>query len=226
MNPSYRNILVFDTETTGLIQKNAPLEEYPYITQFSFIVYDIQNEMIRSSFNTYIKIPSNVIINDYVSQLTGVTNDICEERGIPITEALGIFYHTMSVCDCVIGHNIDFDIQMVNIEIVRNLHSLQHFPDIKNMFNTYRLFKLGIKTDCTMRMTINSCSLYRTNEKNQKYKKFPKLVETYYHLFNETPENLHNSMVDTLICLRCYLKIKFNIFIDNIRFNELINEFL
>jgi DNA polymerase III epsilon subunit-like protein len=226
MNPSYRNILVFDTETTGLIQKNAPLEEYPYITQFSFIVYDIQNEMIRSSFNTYIKIPSNVIINDYVSQLTGVTNDICEERGIPITEALGIFYHTMSVCDCVIGHNIDFDIQMVNIEIVRNLHSLQHFPDIKNIFNTYRLFKLGIKTDCTMRMTINSCSLYRTNEKNQKYKKFPKLVETYYHLFNETPENLHNSMVDTLICLRCYLKIKFNIFIDNIRFNELINEFL
>jgi DNA polymerase III epsilon subunit-like protein len=132
----------------------------------------------------------------------------------------------MSVCDCVIGHNIDFDIQMVNIEIVRNLHSLQHFPDIKNIFNTYRLFKLGIKTDCTMRMTINSCSLYRTNEKNQKYKKFPKLVETYYHLFNETPENLHNSMVDTLICLRCYLKIKFNIFIDNIRFNELINEFL
>ena len=222
----YRNILVFDTETTGLIQKNAPLEEFPYITQFSFMVYDVQNELIRSSFNTYIKLPHNVIISEFVSQLTGVTNEICDKQGIPITEALGIFYHTMNVCDCVVGHNIEFDIQMVNNEIVRNLHSLKQFPDIKNMFDKYRLMKLGIQTDCTMRMTVESCSLYRTTENNKKYKKFPKLVETYYHLFNETPENLHNSMVDTLVCLRCYLKIKFNIIIDNDRFNEFIHIFL
>jgi len=226
MTQPYKNIIVFDTETTGLIRKNVPLEEYPYITQFSFIVYDAQNEIIRSSFDTYIKLPSNVVIDDFVSKLTGITNEKCEKEGMPITEALGIFYHTMSVCDCVVGHNIDFDIQMVNVEITRNLHCLNHFSDIKHIFSKIRLYKLGIQTDCTMRMSIDSCSLYVTNEKNKKYKKFPKLSETYYHLFNEIPENLHNSMVDTLVCLRCYLKIKFNIFIDNVRFNELINEFL
>ena len=42
------------------------------------------------------------------------------------------------------------------------------------------------------------------------YKKFPKLSELYFCLFQSNPENLHNSLVDTLVCLRCFLKIKMN----------------
>jgi hypothetical protein len=40
-------------------------------------------------------------------------------------------------------------------------------------------------------------------------KKWPKLVELYSTLFvNEVLENAHNSMVDVLGCLRCYLKMR------------------
>jgi DNA polymerase-3 subunit alpha len=222
-----KNILVFDTETTGLIQnKNGPLSEYPYITQFSFMVYDAEKEKIRSSFNTYIKIPSSVIIPEIVTKLTGINNEKCEKQGIPITEALGIFYHAVNLCDCVIGHNIEFDIQMVNAEIIRNSKNLTLFPDIIDLFDENKIANKGIQIDCTMRMSIEMCNLFRTTEKNYKYKKFPKLSETYFHLFNEHPENLHNSIIDTLICLRCYLKIKYDIHISHSKFIELIQNYL
>jgi hypothetical protein len=42
----------------------------------------------------------------------------------------------------------------------------------------------------------------------RKYKKFPKLSELYNHLFGYVPENLHNALVDTIVCLRCFLKIR------------------
>ena len=42
-------------------------------------------------------------------------------------------------------------------------------------------------------------------------KKWPKLNELHNTLFpNEEVKGLHNSMVDVLACLRCYLKMRHN----------------
>jgi len=38
----------------------------------------------------------------------------------------------------------------------------------------------------------------------------PKLIELYRILFHETPDNLHNSMVDVLVCARCFLKVRYH----------------
>jgi hypothetical protein len=35
-------------------------------------------------------------------------------------------------------------------------------------------------------------------------------MELHKHLFGDVPKGLHNSMVDVLVCLRCYGKIKFD----------------
>ena len=44
------------------------------------------------------------------------------------------------------------------------------------------------------------------------YKKSPKLIELYKHLFdNKEVNGLHNSMTDVLVCLQCYLKMKHDI---------------
>jgi hypothetical protein len=50
---------------------------------------------------------------------------------------------------------------------------------------------------------------YSKDELRGSYMKFPTLCELYMHLFHKTPENLHNSMMDVLVCLRCYLKSNF-----------------
>lgn len=213
-----KHILIFDTETTGLIPKSKDLPN-PYITQLSFIVYDTQENRIRSTFDSYIQLPKGIQVPQIVTDLTGITNEKCE-TGIPIEQALSIFYHTMILCDCIIAHNIDFDIQMINIEVERNIGTLRFCSNIQNIFTGNR------NLDCTMRMSTEACSLYRTTDKNRTYKKFPKLAETYFHLFQKVPENLHNSMVDALVCLRCYLKMKFDVNIQDDDFNLLMEAHL
>lgn len=55
-----------------------------------------------------------------------------------------------------------------------------------------------------------------------KYKKWPTLLEFHKHLFNTAPENLHNSIVDVLVCLRCFLKSHKRIVIDDDEFAHII----
>ena len=55
------------------------------------------------------------------------------------------------------------------------------------------------------------CKLTRINYRNQVVSKFPKLIELYKKLFNEVPNNLHNSLNDVLVCFRCYFKMRYNL---------------
>jgi DNA polymerase III epsilon subunit-like protein len=219
-------LLIFDTETTGLFPKN-PAEEKPYITQLSFIVYDLSTESIRSSFNSYIRIPDEVEIPEIVTEITGITKYLCQENGIPIQEALAALYHASILCDTIIAHNIDFDIRIIKTEIERNLPSLKSYPEINHIFNLNRLAYYNIKLDCTMQLTVDACAILRTTDKNYTYKKYPKLKETYEFLFKRpTPDNLHNSMIDVIVCLRCYLKIKYEKEIPDEIFNLYLKRFL
>jgi hypothetical protein len=61
-----------------------------------------------------------------------------------------------------------------------------------------------------MKMSKELCNIERVNSRGP-YIKFPTLCELYEKLFHTKPENLHNSMMDVLVCLRCYLKMVHNI---------------
>ena len=56
------------------------------------------------------------------------------------------------------------------------------------------------------------CKLERLSKTNQVYYKNPKLSELYTLLFpNEPiPKDIHNSLVDVGLTLRCYLKYIYN----------------
>jgi len=205
---SYQNILVFDTETTGLIPKYSSDTNNPYITQLSFIIYNTETNSIRSTFNAYIKIPDEIEIPEIVTNITGITKKICQEKGISFQEAFAAFYYAILCSDCIVGHNIEFDVQMMYIEMERNKHSLRHYAELNILFHPERLARIKTDIKCTMRMTVAECALLRTTEKNYTYKKYPKLAETYEYLFQKTPENLHNSIIDVIVCLRCFLKIQ------------------
>lgn len=75
------------------------------------------------------------------------------------------------------------------------------------------------KTTSSASSSINSIIQYCNNVEYDKcnsptpkmYKKNPKLIELYKHLYpdNPIPENLHNSLVDTKVCMDCFLKMKY-----------------
>lgn len=205
--------LVFDVETSGLIPKGEPaLDICPYILQLSFVVFNTNTLTVEKQYNTYINIPSKVQIIPEIEKLTGITRAKCNS-GVVVTEALTELYNAYLKCDKIIAHNIDFDSKMVRIELARNSgRKTRHLCDLLNTG-----FELTNKKDryCTMTHSIELCSIVvdAIDRKGQpyQYKKFPRLSELHQKLFDTIPENLHDSMVDTMACLRCYMKMEHNI---------------
>lgn len=257
-------ILVFDVETTGLLPKvskvsKGPLDPTvpkepkepkepsdtcidlnPYIIQFSFILYNTLNRTIERKHDFYINPP--IDISEKITEITGITKDICIQRGVPIMVALECFYNCYMLSGRVIAHNLAFDTEMVKIEIERNREEIEQSAHYcLNIFDATFEKTHGIDQFCTMRYGTNICNIMvlRSVQSQSKdtteikeikeptyYKKWPTLLELYIHLFNEIPDNLHNSIVDVLVCLRCYLKSYRKIDMDDEAFEQITNMYI
>ena len=218
-------ILVFDTETTGLPIKNEfnkepsiyDFDKWPYIIQISCILYDLStNETIIK--NNYIKIDNSIVIPNESFEKHKLTHEFLNTNGINIIPALREFNELLKMSDIIVGHNISFDKRMVFVECLRH--------NIPQYFTRFKGRQRIQKTEfCTMRKTTKFCNFIRISKKtNKPYLKTPSLSELYLHLFPESilPTELHNSLVDILITLKCYIKFNYNFNIADI--NDKINQ--
>jgi DNA polymerase III epsilon subunit-like protein len=179
-------LLVFDTETTNKPPSVAltphTIEQWPYMVQFSFVLIDTDTyKYTEYDFVIQCKVQ---IENDFIH---GITTSMNKTIGYSFSSIYPIFEECMKQADLLIGHNIEFDINMIRAECFRN-HL--HWSCSKPFY-------------CTMKSTTRLCALPRL--------KWPTLKELHSHLFQETPSNLHNSMIDVWACLRCYLKVMHNV---------------
>jgi DNA polymerase-3 subunit epsilon len=200
-------ILVFDTETTGLQEKGASIydkSKWPYIIQLSYILYDLSNNSALIK-NNYIAIPSSVVISQESYNIHHISREILDKQGINIVAALKEFNDCLKLCDIVVGHNISFDKRVIFVECFRH-NVTQYFTEFKHNETIHK------PEFCTMKNTSEFCKLERLSKTNQVYYKNPKLSELYTLLFpNEPiPKDLHNSLVDVGLTLRCYLKYIYN----------------
>jgi DNA polymerase III epsilon subunit-like protein len=204
-------LLIIDTETTGLPKyKNSSIyktDEWPYIIQLSWILWDIENNNFINHENDYIKINNNIIIEDGSFKTHGISRNYLNKYGIRLTESLNKLEKAMKECNLIVGHNISFDKRIIIVECIRR--------NIK--FNWKNVF-------CTMKNSVELCQIEKKNSNNEIYYKYPTLNELHYYLFNTNPTNLHDAFVDIIICLRCYCKMLYDkdIFKNN---NEIKNLF-
>jgi DNA polymerase III epsilon subunit-like protein len=222
-----RFVLTFDVETTGLIPKQSrnalhpiPITEYPYIIQFSFILYDIIDKQLVQMYDSYIKIPDLVPIPEVVSELTGIYKLTCQNRGRNIIDALTAFTEAYKSCDCLVAHNMDFDQEMILIELERNRAEItSRSPHCFTLFNPVFERVRNIDKYCTMKKGTDICNIVVSDQGKPPRKKWPKLSELYACLFNGAEvKNLHNSIVDVKACLKCYLKMRHFEDSENIHF--------
>jgi DNA polymerase III epsilon subunit-like protein len=213
-------VLVFDTETTGLPESKIlnpdTLNKWPYIVQLSYIIYDTSLNTMVETKDFIIKLPEGRNIPEGSTKIHGITNEISKSKGIPIEEALVDFFFDLRSSDQIVGHNIAFDINMIKVELLRlicaNKSDLSS-EDIEKLRETKRdLHYLCNYRNvyCTMKETIELCNIKAIDKFGKTYKKYPKLVELHQILFQTTPSGLHNSLIDILITLRCFIKIKEN----------------
>ena len=182
-------VLVFDTETTGLLPKcilsKDNLNQFPHILQISWVVYDLTKNRAHSVSNHILK--TNVKITN--RHIHGITNDICLEKGICPVDALNFFIDDCNISDLLIAHNINFDLSVIKANLMRyNMSSKINFLE-------------EMSKHCTM-----ESSKYLVNARFPNGGiKWCKLQDLFFKLFGYNFKSAHNSLYDVVATLKCYL---------------------
>lgn len=111
---------------------------------------------------------------------------------------------------CTMKNNIDFcKIPFVSKYTQKNPPYLMNTIQ-DHTFNKETIDRSNTFVDTITQNTQNYVPDNYVHKKKSPYK-YPKLEELHYVLFGTIPKNLHNSLHDVYICLRCYYKQQMNI---------------
>lgn len=208
-------VLVFDTETTGLpaskILNPDTLNLWPYIVQFSYIVYDTDKNDIVLSSDTIVKLKNDIIIPEESIKIHGITNEMSQKDGTNINVILTDFFHHLRNVDLLVGHNVSFDINMVKVELLRIIYDNSSLSEIKAYKFDLHFLANYTNIYCTLQESIDLCNIKGVTKFGKEYIKYPKLLELHQKLFESVPNNLHNSFNDILVTLRCFMKLKYDV---------------
>lgn len=184
-------IFVFDTETTGLCPRGiAPTMKNIYrwngcrLVQIAWELYDTNGSSVPVASKEFLIRPDDFVIPETASRIHGITMEEAFKKGVPLNEVIYELQQIMPAVTTFVAHNIDFDMSVLTAELLRgNCEYL-----VKEMQNKQQI-----------------CTMKRGTKKGQKW---PKLVELYRELFNESPEEkygaLHRADVDVRCCADIY----------------------
>lgn len=206
--PKNTNYMILDTETSGLPKMRfGKYKYYSYnelnkydssrLVQLAYQIFDKKEKLIKSE-NKIIK-PDNFIISDDIIKIHGITNKIANEKGITIPDILKTFYQDLQTIDIIVGHNIQFDKQIIFSESYRY-----------SQFNVISLLKKKTCI-CTSILMTPLCKLPSIETKY--IYKSPSLIEAYQHLFKSNPDISHDAFYDVVTCSKIFFYLKDNGFL-------------
>ena len=100
---------------------------------------------------------------------------------------------------------MEFDMNMLLVELWRWRKNNNEDPDFKKKYIGLMGDLNKCKKYCTMQESVDLCNIVAVSSRDGKeFVKFPSLSELHNHLFGFIPSNLHNSLNDVIICLRCF----------------------
>lgn len=213
--------LVFDTETTGLPKTKyispTTLHQWPHIVQFSYVIYDTSLNDLVVSKDCVIKLPDGVNIPAESTNFHGITNELSASKGVEIEAVLREFIEHLKTADKLVGHNIEFDLNVTKVALLRliNDNSTLTKDALLTLKHDFHYLTHYEHISCTLKESVQVCNIQCTNKNGKQYLKFPKLAELHETLFTTSPSNLHNSFNDILVTLRCFMKLNYDVDLNN-----------
>ncbi len=184
--------LIFDTETTGLPKKwNAPITDtnnWPRCIQIAWQLHDELGELIEHQ--DFLIQPDGFNIPYDAEQIHGISTQLAQEKGKPLTDVLELFNEALSKTNFVVGQNVGFDLNIMGCEY--------HRKEIETKLND-----LPVLDTCT-ETTAKLCEI-----SGGRYGKFklPTLTELHQHLFNAPFAEAHNATADVEATTRCFFEL-------------------
>lgn len=183
--------LFFDTETTGLPRDyEAPASDtlnWPRMVQLSWILTDSQGNVL--SVHDCIVRPDGFEIPEQAASIHGITTERAMREGAPLDSVLTVFLQTLDSAEYIVGHNIYFDIHVVDSEFVRRGVDAS---------------LARMKAYCTMLAGTDYCKL----PGNYGHYKWPKLQELHKKLFGTEFDDAHNSAADVDATCKCFWEMR------------------
>ena len=184
--------LIFDTETTGLPKNfKAPVtdsDNWPRCVQLAWQLHNEWGELIEVK--NYIIKPEGYTIPYNAEKIHGISTERANRQGIDLTEVLKEFNKALEQCQFIVGHNIDFDINIVGAEYHR-----------KQISST--LLDRSALDSCTEK-TAEYCKI--PGGRGGKFK-LPTLTEIHSQLFGEAFNEAHNASADVEATTRVFLEL-------------------
>ncbi len=180
--------LIFDTETTGLPRDHrAPLTDtanWPRVVQIAWQLHAATGKLL--SHNSLIVKPEGFSIPFNAEKVHGISTARALEVGKPLSEVLDIFLADAQKAQLIVGHNIEFDMNILGAEFyrLRNQNPLESF-----------------KTLDTKDVATDFCAI--PGGKGGKYK-WPTLTELYNKLFGKTFAAAHDAAYDVEATAKCF----------------------
>lgn len=183
--------LIFDTETTGLpLRKHAPIEDldnWPRVVQIAWQLHDRSGDLLEAR-NLIIR-PDGYEIPYAAEKVHGISTAHALKVGKPLPEVMGEFAKAIEKASFIIGHNIEFDINITAAEFLRAK------TDNRLLETTHV---------CTMELTREFCKL--PGGRSGSFKS-PKLEELYEILFGEQFDMAHNASADVNATARAFFEL-------------------
>jgi DNA polymerase III subunit alpha len=181
--------IIYDTETTGLPGNyNAPLSDvdnWPRLVQLAWQLHDGNGKLIK--IGNHIVKPEGFTIPFNAVKIHGIDTDRATEEGKDLKEVLEDFLFDVEKADFVVGHNIEFDINIVGCELFRKNKAVNQLTD-KPIIDT--------KDEST-----EFCAI--PGGRGGKFK-WPTLTELHQKLFNEGFGDAHDAAYDVAATAKCF----------------------
>lgn len=199
-------ILFFDTETTGLpLDYDEPytnVKNWPRLVQLSWILEDTETNEVTE--HDFIIEPVGFIIPFAATKIHHITQGFAERNGKPIKEVLLKFDLDLLQADLLVGHNIEFDINIVAAEFYRLK------KDNRGVVGTgtiHQIIKhlLSIPEFCTMKKGTDFTKIEVPYKDEYKW---PKLAELYRYFFGLDFKGAHNSLDDIRATRECFWQME------------------
>lgn len=181
--------LIFDTETTGVPHnKTAPitdLENWPRLVQIAWQLHDAKGKLLSQ--HSYIIRPDGFDIPFKAEQIHGISTRRAQEEGHELSDVFKKFRKDLQKTSLLVGHNIEFDINIIGAELIRQSLETESFLSIQKL-------DTGIASTefCQLSGGIGGRL------------KMPRLTELHHILFGKNFEDAHDASYDVAATARSF----------------------
>ena len=173
-----RKIIVFDTETTGLLKPRAAgIESQPYIIEFYGVALN-EDFNILGEFETYVKPP--IPIPDYITKITHIDDKMVADAP-SFGEVAEDIFNLFDGSTEMVAHNLAYDKSVLGNELIRQGCKEFPFPEIE------------------------TCTVQKSMSLEQRRISLSRLHEL---LLGKTFKDAHRAKVDVHALVRCYFEMR------------------